>query len=274
MKVADSRVVVDAFYELCQAVGREGIIGFSSLSHRRLLPEQETYLARKLGSMVSNPSATAVSIALLYREEEIRAIPDRWVPRAPHDGSWNDYGSAYAELNRLLNRVVTELGDRFGGIVEQATMTGYAAQVTSVHDYFAACVSHRAFAQAAGVGWRGKSGLIITPEAGPAVRFATLFLPFAIPSKVRTLAGCEDCNACVEVCPVLRKGQTQIRTLREDGYLPASRRQGDYREACRLRVTALGLDQEVCGICVLVCWEAVRENGGDVTCAGNPAPRC
>lgn len=259
MKVADSKDIVDAFYQLCDDVGREGIIGFSSLSQRRLLPEQETYLARKLGSMVTNPSATAVSIALLYREEEIHGIPDRWVPRAPRDGSWNAYGSAYAELNRLLNRVVTELGDRFGGIAEQATMAGLAAQVTHVRDYFAACVSHRVFAQAAGVGWRGKSGLIITPKAGPAVRFATLFLPFAMPSKVRTLAGCGDCNACIDSCPVLRRDQTGIRALREKGYLSASRRQGDYREACRLRVTALGLEQEVCGICIRVCWEVVRK---------------
>ena len=66
--------IVSAFLDLCHRVNRRGLIGFSPLRQRKLLPEQEAYLARKLGPMLADPNATAVSIGLFYREEEIRAI--------------------------------------------------------------------------------------------------------------------------------------------------------------------------------------------------------
>ena len=74
MKMARSEDIIDAFHDLRDDVDREGLIGFSRLRQRRLLPEQEAYLVRKLGPMLTNPSATAVSIGLFYREEEIRVI--------------------------------------------------------------------------------------------------------------------------------------------------------------------------------------------------------
>lgn len=228
------------FRRLCEQVGRRGVIGFTSVEGVRLLPEQAAYLWRKLDGLGAWPDVTAVSIGLLYHEAEILAIPDGWVNKPPEDGRWNQYARAYAELNRLLNDVASQLAARFGGVAEGATLEGWVEQVKHVNDYFPHCVSHRAFAEAARVGWRGRSGLVITPEAGPALRFATVFIPQRLSSNNRHLPGCGDCNACLEICPILRP---------EEGY----------RERCRRRLQALCLEDEVCGICVRVCWEAVRE---------------
>ncbi len=82
---------------------------------------------------------------------------------------------------------------------------------------------------------------MITPEAGPALRFATVFVRQRLSSYDRELPGCGDCLACLEVCPILRP---------EEGY----------RQGCRRRLKALGLEDEVCGICVRVCWEAIRDS--------------
>jgi len=241
------------FRSLCEQVGRQGVIGFAPMEGVRLLPVQETYLRRKLDGLEPALSTalstaegpwsdiTAVSIGLLYQEPEILAIPPGWVGKPPEDGLWNRYARAYTELNRLLNETATRLAEQFGGVAEQATMEGYVGQVSHVNDYFSHCVSHRAFAEAAGVGWRGKHGLVVTPEAGPALRFATIFIPHHLPPDDRRLPGCGDCNACVEVCPILRP---------EEGY----------RERCRRRLGALGLEDEVCGICVRVCWETVKDS--------------
>ena len=62
------------------------------------------------------------------------------------------------ELNRSLNGIATRLAEQFDGVAEQATMEGWVKQVSHVNDYFPLCVSHRAFAEAAGVGWRGQPG--------------------------------------------------------------------------------------------------------------------
>jgi len=229
------------FCLLCEQTGRGGVIGFASVEGVRLLPEQAAYLRRKLDGLGPWSDIAAVSIGLLYHEAEILAIPAGWVSKPPEDGCWNQYAHAYTELNRLLTGIASQLAERLGGVAEAATVEGWVDQVKHVNDYFLHCVSHRAFAEAAGVGWRGRSGLVVTPEAGPALRFATVFVPQRLSPDSRDLPGCGDCHACLEVCPILRP---------EEGY----------RERCRRRLKALGLEDEVCGICVRVCWEAVMRH--------------
>jgi len=230
--------IEEEFRRLCERAGRRGVIGFVPVGDVRLLPEQSAYLRRKLDGLGPWSDITAVSIGLLYHEVEILAIPAGWVSKPPEDGRWNQYARAYAELNRLLNHIASQLARRFGGMAEMATLEGWVGQVKHVNDYFPHCVSHRAFAEAAKVGWRGRSGLVITPRVGPALRFATVFVPQRLSPDDRALPGCGDCRVCLEVCPILRP---------EEGY----------RERCRRRLVALGLEDEVCGICVRVCWEAV-----------------
>jgi len=230
------RKIESKFRLLCEQAGRQGVIGFVPVEGVRLLPEQEAYLRGKLGGLGAWSDITAVSIGLLYHEPEIFAIPAGWVKKPPEDCLWNRYARAYKELNQQLNVLSAHLAERFGGVAELATMEGLIGKVGHVNDYFPHCVSHRAFAEAAGLGWRGKHGLVVTPEAGPALRFATIFIPQLLLPENKRLSGCGDCSACLEVCPILRP---------EEGY----------RERCRLRLRALGLEDEVCGICVRVCWE-------------------
>lgn len=230
--------IEQSFGQWCQALERRGLIGFSSVEPVELLPVQERYLRARLEPLRSGGPITAVSLGLLYREQEVRAVPAGWVSRAPPGGHWNEYARAYLILNRELNALVSALAERFGGVAEQATIEGWAGRVAHVSDYFSHCVSHRTFAEKAGLGWRGRHGLIVTPDAGPALRFATLFLPGTLAARNRELVGCGQCRACLDVCPILR-------------------RTADYRDACRRRINALGLEGDVCGICVRVCWEAV-----------------
>lgn len=234
--------IEQAFRELCATAGRSGIIGFSSLNTIRLLPQQQQYLQEKLQALGPAEEITAISLGLLYHEQEILSIPPAWQSKASPDDHWNEYAQAYMTLNHTLNDFTNALVARFGGVAEQATIEGWAGQVRHVEEYFAHCVSHRVFAEAAGLGWRGRHGLIVTPEAGPALRFATIFIPGHIPRAPKEFTGCGECRACLDVCPVLRKAS-------------------DYREACRQRIHALGLKADVCGICVRVCWEYIRRGG-------------
>jgi epoxyqueuosine reductase QueG len=62
-------------------------------------------------------------------------------------------------------------------------------------------------AQAAGLGWRGINGLVITPQFGPRVRLAAVFteidnLPvYDSDEHAWVLAFCESCWRCVRDCP-------------------------------------------------------------------------
>nr|MBC7246016.1 hypothetical protein [Chloroflexota bacterium] len=242
MPVISSREDIEQlFQQLCAEAGRQGVIGFSSLDMILLLPEQQQYLEKKLKTL--GREITAISLGVFYHEHEVLSIPATWQSKPSPNDCWNEYAQAYITLNHTLNNIAQKMVTRFGGIAEQATIEGWAGQVRHVREYFPHCVSHRVFAEAAGLGWRGKHGLIVTPEAGPALRFATIFISGRIPSSPKELPGCSECRLCLEACPILRKAS-------------------DYREACRQRIRALGLQADVCGICVRACWEHIRKTSG------------
>lgn len=242
----DWQAIEKAFLTLCAAEGRPGVAAATAAADLLLLPEQRSFLERSLAARgLGADGATAVALAVAYHPDEVEAIPAGWTGRNPAGGRWNDYARAYHELNRCLNRIARALADRFGGVALGATIDGIAGTVSHVRDYFPRCLSHRAVAEAAGLGWRGRHGLIVTPEFGPACRLATLLLPGRLESPRRSLPDCGECSACVELCPVLRKGAA----------LPD---QDVYREDCRRRIKALALEADVCGLCVRRCWEAVR----------------
>ncbi len=227
------------YHQLCADAGRQGVIGFASLQQVQLLQEQQRYLQGKLRTLGAVGEVITVSLGLLFHEQEILTIPAEWRNKPSPDDRWRRYARTYEEVNGLLNRFAGVLNAQFGGVAEPATLEGWGARIGHVREYYPHCVSHRAFAEAAGLGWRGRHSLIVTPEAGPALRFATLFVPGCAQGQRYEPGGCGDCYACLEVCPILQGP-------------------GDHREPCRRRLTTLGLGAEVCGICVRVCWERVR----------------
>ena len=84
-------------------------------------------------------------------------MPSSWQPKAAEGDRWNEYAQAYLELNRTLDHVSSVLATELGGVGENATIEGWAGKVQHVGDYFAHCISHRAFAKAAGLG--GAAGM-------------------------------------------------------------------------------------------------------------------
>ncbi len=207
----------------------------------KLLPIQKDHIKTKLSSLDLSKTVTAISIGVFYTPDEVNSIPDKWIAKGTKKDTWNIYARACGELNRILNRIAKNMAEKFDGISEQATLEGYTSKINQVEEYYDLCVSHRAFAESAGLGWRGKSGIIVTPEEGPALRLSTIFVPYEIKSVKRNLEGCGDCQACLEVCPFLKNKK-------------------DYRQNCLLRLKNIGLENEVCGICLRVCWEEIKKN--------------
>ncbi|MDH4221983.1 MAG: hypothetical protein OEV55_00420 [candidate division Zixibacteria bacterium] len=228
------------FKKLCKSYKRKGVIGFSPLKEAELHPIQKKYLLRNLSTFDWSKPITAISIGVFYTREEINSVPDKWVTKGTNENSWNIYSQACGELNRILNNIASNLAEKFAGISEQATVEGYTRKVKQVEEYYGICVSHRVFAEAAGLGWRGKSGLIITPENGSALRLSTIFIPYEIESTGKEFQGCGDCQACLDICPFLKNEK-------------------NYRQNCLLRLKNVGLQNEVCGICIRICREALKK---------------
>jgi len=63
-------------------------------------------------------------------------------------------------------------------------------------------ISHKAVAMAAGLGWMGKSMLLVTREFGPRVSLITLLTDMPLPAGKSIKNGCGSCVKCVGACPI------------------------------------------------------------------------
>jgi epoxyqueuosine reductase len=112
-----------------------------------------------------------------------------------------------------------------------------------------AMFSHKMAAHLAGLGWIGKSCLLVTPQYGPRVRWTTVLTDFPF-SKTGTPMDplCGNCEECVKACPI-------------NAFTGRMFHQNEPREA---RFEASKCDQyfkdlekqapkPTCGMCVYIC---------------------
>ena len=111
--------------------------------------------------------------------------------------------------------------------------------------------SHKMAATLAGLGWIGKCDLLVTPQFGSAVRFATVLTdaPFECGTPI-TESRCGACTACVTVCP----GHACRGTLWRQGM---AREEFWDPRACMAGMKAInaarGTDFQICGLCIAAC---------------------
>jgi epoxyqueuosine reductase QueG len=115
--------------------------------------------------------------------------------------------------------------------------------------------SHKLAAHLAGLGWIGKSCLLITPDHGPRVRLATILTDAAMKPGNPLSDHCGDCRKCVKACPAraftgVSFDPSQPRDARFRAHLC-----NDYSDR-RARFLGEGL----CGLCVHICPYGARRN--------------
>jgi len=105
---------------------------------------------------------------------------------------------------------------------------------------------HKLAANMAGLGWIGKSALLITPEHGPRVRWGTVLTDAPLEMGVPMDEMCSDCCECVDVCPAHAfTGQAFDK--------PRPRSEIFTAEACDHYLRKREALHRACGICVYVC---------------------
>lgn len=106
-------------------------------------------------------------------------------------------------------------------------------------------LSHREIGALAGIGWRGRNNLLVHPEFGSQVRYATVLTDLDLPDRGIDLAaeaGCGSCRACVRVCPAGAIGEDPL-AFDLDRCAAQVRR---FSRSEKLNVL-------ICGICVAAC---------------------
>ena len=109
--------------------------------------------------------------------------------------------------------------------------------------------SHKAAAYISGLGWIGKSCLLINKDVGPRARWGTILTNAPLTPTGKPMENnCGNCNICVESCPAeaftgVNFNINEKREKRYDAF-----KCNDYLTQ---REQTVGL--RVCGICVQVC---------------------
>ncbi len=125
-------------------------------------------------------------------------------------------------------------------------------------ELIAGVFSHKLAAHLAGLGWIGKSCLLVTPDHGPRVRWITVLTnapiaPTGIPMKSR----CAECTVCVDICPVHAfTGRLFCEDEPREARFDAAACDRYFKEL------EAGSGPVVCGLCLFVCRTAGRGNIG------------
>ncbi len=123
-------------------------------------------------------------------------------------------------------------------------------QIGQDPDTLMAVFPHKLAAVRAGLGWIGKSSLLITEPNGPRVHLATILFDLDIRSDEPIIkSGCGSCDACVIACP--------YGCIKDVDWTPGIPREEllDAHGCSSIRegmISSLGHKDE-CGFCLLAC---------------------
>jgi len=204
------------------------IVGFGDLSE---LPDD-----------VRSGLPIGISIAVVYPKEVIRGITE--LPT-------QEYREWYDKLNKRLDAVVThgaemlrEMG--YNAIAQTRKQVGSGEVATDT------ALPHKTVATRAGIGWIGKSALLVTDRYGSAVRLSSILtdapLSTAMPNNE---SRCGDCMVCAKACPAsVISGKLWKLGMHRDEFFDAVTCRKTARERSRQGFNA---DITICGKCIEIC---------------------
>ena len=107
----------------------------------------------------------------------------------------------------LACEILEKTAKRIKGFIRKK---GYKAKIIPFDErvkdfgplYYKGAISHKAIAKAAGLGWIGKSTLLITPQYGPRVNLISILTDMPLRCGKPMKNRCGNCSACIEACPV------------------------------------------------------------------------
>ena len=138
----------------------------------------------------------AISIGIILPHAIVDQLPQRSLPAVA--GSYLRHG--YDVVSQRLDLIASQLSSRLQSRGHRVVPV--PATQTVDKDRQAGIFSNKLAAHLAGLGWIGKSCLLITPEVGPRVRWASVLTdaPLGITGEPIN-ERCGSCEECVQVCP-------------------------------------------------------------------------
>lgn len=159
----------------------------------------------------------------------------------------------YADHYREINQKLDKIANRVCEYIKSLNHNAFHIEASKVVDEknLGGIISHKAIARLAGIGWQGKSLLIINPEIGPRFRLVTVLTDMPLVCDKPLKNRCGKCTLCTKHCPA-----NAIRNVNTDSYYACRQ---DAIDLCKCYQKLLSfkelpsINATVCGVCISVC---------------------
>ncbi|MGO9116342.1 MAG: 4Fe-4S double cluster binding domain-containing protein [Desulfomonilaceae bacterium] len=184
---------------------------------------------------------TAISLAVRLADAVVDSVVNGPTPL---------YHQHQLKVNALLDEIAVRITNHIQGAGGKAVPipASHILDRTHWHSY----ISHKAVAIAAGVGWQGKSLVVVNREWGPRIRLATVLTDFRFEPDEPVLNLCGACSSCAEACPgnAIKNVNTKLHYSDRDEAL--------FLDRCAAKVAGEftgipGIEGPTCGVCIRVC---------------------
>ena len=199
-------------------------------------------LVREQGGQMMAQFPRAVSIGVTMPSaivDQLHRQGDRAVALAYRSHSYD-----------ILNFRLDQIASRLASTLQREGCRAFPVRASQTVDEerLYGLFSHKLAAHLAGLGWIGKSCLLVTPEVGPRVRWVSILTDAPLTAGQPLAERCGGCQECVEFCPA--RAFTG-RNFQADE--PREARFDVFKcdEYFRQREKQVGA--RVCGMCVYVC---------------------
>ncbi|MGI6028211.1 MAG: 4Fe-4S double cluster binding domain-containing protein [Candidatus Heteroscillospira sp.] len=194
-----------------------------------------------VSDLVTDGLRTCVSIAVPMPADMVRSI---------EQDPTQEYRRWYNDTNALLDKITRAGGEflRSKGYGVREHTTDKVQRLEGQRTAF----PHKSAAVRAGLGWIGKSCLLVTPEYGGAVRLSTLLTDAPLPAAEPMFESrCGACTKCRDVCPYeALKGVTWEKGIdRAEMFDYAKCADGTSARNQEI----LGVGMFICGKCFVFC---------------------
>ncbi len=207
-----------------------------------LTPARAAILQQGGPEVASYPRAVSVGFALPH------AIVDQLPQRADRTVTLSYRHHCYDVINQRLDLITSQIS----AALQRAGHRAWPIPASQTVNEKLLCgiFSHKLAAHLAGLGWIGRSCLLVTPQAGPRVRWATVLSDAPLPETGKLMdVRCGDCRQCVDICPA--------QAFTGEPFRESEPREARYDarkcEQYLVRMRETNAKFGVCGMCLYVC---------------------
>ncbi|HOT03440.1 MAG TPA: 4Fe-4S double cluster binding domain-containing protein [Methanolinea sp.] len=152
------------------------------------------FIFRQGGDRIARYSI-AVAIGIRLSDDLVDLLPEQ-----DQEGAILYRHNCYEVTNQVLDQIAV----RLAGVLQREGSHAFPVPASRRTDdgEIRSVFSHKLAAHLAGLGWIGKSCLLVTPDHGPRVRWVSVLTDAPLtPSGSPMNTRCGDCTACVDICP-------------------------------------------------------------------------